>query len=124
MCTVDLMSQNLVLFCQVVSCLPSGITQGTIDVSCVRHQLTFTKGVHSPNLVLILFVCSYCTLHYKFQCHKEFFNFLLAEVESTGLRDYCFHLCSIMASITNHLTRIPARQLNSKRIENSLRVNI
>ena len=83
--------------------------------------------VHSKELVPLLFLCKYCLIHYKFHYHEEFLSILLAEVESTVLPDFLhakFPPLLIMASLKNQIFRIPARQLNSKRVENSLKANI
>ena len=83
--------------------------------------------VHSKELVPLLFLCKYCLIHYKFHYHEEFLSILLAEVESTVLPDFLhakFPPLLIMASLKNRIFRIPARQLNSKRVENSLKANI
>ena len=83
--------------------------------------------VHSKELVPLLFLCKYCLIHYKFHYHEEFLSILLAEVESTVLPDFLhakFSPLLIMASLKNRIFRIPARQLNSKRVENSLKANI
>ena len=83
--------------------------------------------VHSKELVPLLFLCKYCLIHYKFHYHEEFLSILLAEVESTVLADFLhakFPPLLIMASLKNRIFRIPARQLNSKRVENSLKANI
>ena len=85
------------------------------------------KSVHSKELVPLLFLCKYCLIHYKFHYHEEFLSILLAEVESTVLPDFLlakFPPLLIMASLKNRIFRIPARQLNSKRVENSLKANI
>ena len=84
-------------------------------------------SVHSKELVPLLFLCKYCLIHYKFHYHEEFLSILLAEVESTVLPDFLhakFPPLLIMASLKNRIFRIPARQLNSKRVENSLKANI
>ena len=94
---------------------------------CVYVYIFIYIYVHSKELVPLLFLCKYCLIHYKFHYHEEFLSILLAEVESTVLPDFLhakFPPLLIMASLKNRIFRIPARQLNSKRVENSLKANI
>ena len=91
------------------------------------HCMFAIYSVHSKELVPLLFLCKYCLIHYRFHYNEEFLSILLAEVQSTVLPDFLlakFPPLLIMASLKNRIFRIPARQLNSKRIENSLKANI
>ena len=93
----------------------------------IYMYISICISVHSKELVPLLFLCKYCLIHYKFHYHEEFLSILLAEVESTVLPDFLhakFPPLLIMASLKNRIFRIPARQLNSKRVENSLKANI
>ena len=84
-------------------------------------------SVKSKELVPPLFLCKYCLIRYKFHYDEEFLSIFLAEVESTVLPDFLhakFPSLLIMASLKNRIFRIPARQLNSKRVENSLKAKI
>ena len=94
---------------------------------CIYIYMCVYIYVHSKELVPLLFLCKYFLIHYKFHYHEEFLSILLAEVESTVLPDFLlakFPPLLIMAPLKNRMFRIPARQLNSKRIENSLKANI
>ena len=97
----------------------------TIHVQFIYSS--YSIHVHSKELVPLLFLCKYCLIHYKFHYYEEFLSILLAEVESTVLPDFLhakFPPLLIMASLKNRIFWIPARQLNSKRVENSLKANI